>query len=331
MHKVTAEQDPELSVQILRATPMEYREGKNDDIDRPSHVRAASSIANFQEFLVVVQDDANFLALVEKDYHHVQSVPLPSGPQGQRVFSVERGNIEHKLDLEACAAVPEADGKHLVGMASGSDPSREWILYAVLDDTGNPDIDLIEANKLYSYLRDEKDFCGSGLNVEGAIFDGKHSLQLFQRGNSDPENGLQPVDAVARISWPDLEAHLEHPDENEPPEINDIVQYELGELEGIRLTFSDAEKVNGHTLYSASAEASDDSDHIAGSALGILDEDSARWAEVIDMDGSAFEGKIEGLVTAENNPHLVYFVIDDDQPDQASNIYKARLEGPWYE
>lgn len=308
---------------------MEYRKGKDEQKDRPHHVRAASSIANFNEFLAVVQDDANFLALVEKDYHHVQSVPLPSGPEGQRVFSVERGNIEHKLDLEACAAVPEPNGKHLVGMASGSDNSREWILYAVLDDTGDPDINLIEANRLYSYLRTEKEFCGSGLNIEGAIFDSKHSLKLFQRGNSESEDGLQPVDAVARISWPELEAYLEKPDKNDPPKISDIVQYELGELDGIRLTFSDAEQVNGHTLYSASAEASD-LDYIAGSALGILDENRARWAEVIDLDGSAFEGKIEGLVTAEDDPHMVYFVIDDDQPDQASNIYKARLQGPWF-
>lgn len=329
--KITAEKDEKLKVQILRSTPMEYREGEDVNLDRPGHVRAASSLAKFEEYLVVIQDDANFLALVEKDHHHVQSIPLPEGPDGDRVFSKKRGNIESKLDLEACVTVPESQGRHIIAFGSGSHESREWVLSVKWDEAGEHDIHLIEADKLYSYLRTEKDFCGSGLNVEGVVFDDKETLRFFQRGNSEPDGELQPVDALGDMSWPDLRDHLNDPEHVEPPKLSKIIQYDLGSIDDIRLTFSDGEFVDGHILYSASAEASSDTDYIAGSAMGILNDDVARWAEVIDMDGSAFEGKIEGLITDDNDPHIVFFVIDDDVADEPSNIYQARLTGPWFE
>lgn len=310
---------------------MEYRDGDDPDQDRPGHVRAASSIAKFAEYLVVVQDDANFLALVEKDHHHVQSIPLPEGPGGDRVFSPERGNIENKLDLEACVSVPDSDGQHIIAFGSGSDESREWVLSVKWDHNGDHEINLMEADRLYSYLRTEKDFCGSGLNVEGVIFDGNETLRFFQRGNADPEGDLQPVDALGDMPWQELKGHLNDPENVEPPKLRNIIQFDLGKIDDIPLTFSDGEYVDGHILYSASAEASSDTDHIAGSAMGILDDESARWAEVIDLDGSAFEGKIEGLVTKDDDPHIVFFVIDDDVAHEPSNIYQARLEGPWYE
>lgn len=329
--KITAQKDPKMKVQILRSTPMEYREGEDSDIDRPGHVRAASSIAKFAEYLVVVQDDANFLALVEKDHHHVQSIPLPTGPDGKRVFSPERGNIEHKMDLEACVSVPGTEGEQIIAMGSGSDEGREWVLSVKWDDGGDHDITLIDADRLYSYLRTEKDFCGSGLNVEGVIFDGDDTLRLFQRGNADPEDGLEPVDAIASLSWSGLRDHLNNPEDVDPPQLTNIIQYDLGDIDDIRLTFSDGEQIDGHILYSASAEASAETDYIAGSALGMLDEETARWAEVIDLDGTAFEGKIEGLITDQEDPTLIYFVIDDDVGGEPSHIYQARLKGPWYE
>ena len=124
---------------------------------------------------------------------------------------------------------------------------------------------------------------------------------------------------------------MNDPDETDLPRLKNIIQYELGQIEDVPLTFSDGEHIEGHILYSASAEASAETEYIAGSALGILDQESARWAEVIDLDGSNFKGKIEGLITAEDDSKLVYFVIDDDVADEASHIFKARLEGPWYE
>lgn len=50
-----------------------------------------------------------------------------------------------------------------------------------------------------------------------------------------------------------------------PPPVKNVVPYELGALEGTRLTFSDAKNVGGTSLFSASAEGKGDT--IAGSDL----------------------------------------------------------------
>ncbi len=332
MKKIKAQLDSNLTVKITDSTPMQYRDGADDEIDRPPHVRAASSVTNFAEYIAIVQDDANFLVLIEDDYRHVQSIPLPAGPKGNRVFGHKRGNVGKKLDLEGCVSVPGTNGECLLSMGSGSGENREWILLVELNDEDNEDhdIELIEAKYFYSYLRTQTDFCGSSLNVEGVIFDDKDTLMLFNRGNSKPKNGLQPVDATAELSWPDLKAHLENPEKVAPPELHSIIPYDLGELDGIPLTFSDGIHLGDHILFSASAEALDD-DYIAGSSIGIINGDSTRWSEVIDEDGTAFEGKIEGLITDEDDWHTVFFVIDDDKADQPSKIFEAHLEGPWFD
>ncbi len=333
MHKIKATADSNLKVRILNSTPMEYREGADETVDRPPHVRAASSVTHFAEYIAIVQDDANFLVLIEDDHRHVQNLPLPAGPEGNRVFGHNRGNAGDKLDLEGCVSVPGTNGERLLSMGSGSDESREWILLVELNEDyeGDHDIELIEANKFYSYLRSVKEFSGSRLNVEGVIFDDNDSLMLFNRGNSESKNGLEPIDATAELSWPALKDHLEKPEEVDPPQLHTIIQYDLGELDSVPLTFSDGMHLGNKILYSASAEAPGDSDYIAGSAIGIVNGDTARWSEVIDEDGTAFEGKIEGLIIDEESNNTIYFVIDDDKADQPSEIFEAQLEGPWFE
>lgn len=330
-NRINAELDSDLKVKIINSTPMKYRKGADESVDRPPHVRAASGVTNFAEYIAIVQDDANFLVLIEDDHEHVQSIPLPAGPGGNRVFDFDRQNQGDKLDLEGCVSVPGTNGELLLSMGSGSDESRQWVLLVELDDNDNDDhdIELIEANRFYEYLRSVNAFSGSRLNVEGIVFDDPDRLMLMNRGNSKPEDGLQPVDATAELSWPDLKAHLVNPEEVDPPALNNITPYNLGELDGVPLTFSDGIHLGDHILFSASAENPKD-DTIAGSSIGIINGETARWSEVIDEDGTAFEGKIEGLIVDPDDRNTVYFVIDDDQADQPSEIFEARLEGPWF-
>lgn len=331
MEKIKANLDSNLKVKITNSTPMQYRGGADESIDRPPHVRAASSVANFAEYIAIVQDDANFLVLIENDYEHVGSIPLPAGPEGKRYFDHERENASKKLDLEGCESVPGTNGEQLLSMGSGTDESREWILTVELDDgnNGDHDIEMVEADRFYSYLRSVDAFSGSRLNVEGVIFDDQDTLILFNRGNYDEQDGVPPVDATAELSWPDFKTHLENPNEVDPPELKNIVPFDLGTLDGVPLTFSDGMHLGEHILYSASAEGADD--YIAGSSIGIINGNTARWAEVIDEDGSAFKGKIEGLITDPDDWNTVYFVIDDDKADEPSEIFEAQLEGNWFE
>jgi hypothetical protein len=66
--------------------------------------------------------------------------------------------------------------------------------------------------------------------------------------------------------------------------------------------------------------------------LGLIEPDgSASWTELVDQDGSPFQGKIEGLTVDVNDPRRVHFVIDDDDEDQPSKIYEARLSDHFFE
>ena len=315
---------------------MIYEGGGDEAEDRPPHVRAASGLSAFREYLAVIQDDANWLALIDGD-RRVRAIPLPPGPSGARVFSKSRGNKDDKYDLEACITVPGEGGHELIGLSSGSREGREWILRVREQVGAEPqdlelDAEFLECRPLYDAFRANRDFCGAGLNIEGAVTIGDDRIMLFQRGDAEPDGELQPVDATAEISWPALCAHLADPGKVPPPPLHNIRRYDLGCLDGVRLTFSDAEHLgDGRILYSASAEdAGDGADdgRIAGSVLGVLEADgTARWTELFDEDGEAFGGKIEGLTRDLQDETRIYFVIDDDDGSVPSEIFEATISG----
>ena len=330
-----AQKDDRLAAHVIRSSPLTYdNEAHPEAKSRPDHVRAASSLVHLVDRFALVQDDANFLGLVDPDDHHVRGVPLPPAPDGARVHEFERDNYEYKLDLEACACDPRSGGELLVAFGSGSHKTREWIItvdWRDKDHDGLPDTALVETPAFHGMLRQNRDFAGSGLNVEGAVFVDDDRLRLLQRGNAEPHGDLQPIDATGDVCWSDLWAYLDDPTGTPPPPVTNVVQYNLGTLHNVRLTFSDAEFVDGVTLFSASAE-NEETDEIVGSVLGIIGPDGeTRWAELFGEDGAPFTGKVEGLSTKpDGNPHHVYFVIDSDDADRASRIYEAELEGPWF-
>lgn len=321
---------PDWHAKIVSRSPMTYQEGPSEEDDRPPHVRAASGLSAFREHIAVIQDDANWLALIDTD-RKVTAVPLPPSPAGDRVFSKKRGNRGDKYDLEACVTVEGSDGLELVGFSSGSRREREWILR--VRECGPPspsglpqlEAEFVPAVGFYAALRNRADFSGAGLNIEGALSMDGDLVRLFQRGNSAACDGLEPIDATADFSWPDLCRHLEQPDEPPPP-LSTVRTYDLGSLGGVRLTFSDAEHMDGgRILYSASAECPDTGE-IRGSVLGIIEEDgSASWTGLSDENGRPFTGKIEGLTRDLQDPARIFFVIDDDDEDSPSFIFEAVL------
>ncbi len=123
----TARRDPQLEAHVVRRVAMTYDAGPSEPDDRPPHVRAASGLSAFKEYLAVIQDDANWLALIDAD-GRIHALPLPPGPSGARVFSRDRGNKHEKFDLEACTTVPGEGSHELIGFGSGSHVGREWIL-----------------------------------------------------------------------------------------------------------------------------------------------------------------------------------------------------------
>ncbi|HRC57774.1 MAG TPA: hypothetical protein PKU97_17685, partial [Kofleriaceae bacterium] len=69
--------DPRLTVRILRRTALRYRRGADVAMDRPAHVRASSALCRLGQALVVLQDDAAFVGVVDPDTGWVDDLPLP--------------------------------------------------------------------------------------------------------------------------------------------------------------------------------------------------------------------------------------------------------------
>ncbi|WP_028567238.1 DUF6929 family protein [Salisaeta longa] len=327
--------DPALACHIVRSTPLVYADDPDDTVDdRPAHVRAASGLVYLIDRMALVQDDANFLGLVDPSSHAVTSVPLPPAPDGRRAHDYDKGTGHNKLDLEACVAVPGTDNRLLIAFGSGSNEKREWVVLVDWRTDGDrPQTYLHHAPAFYATLREAEHFAGAGLNIEGAVFVDDDTLRLYQRGNADPTDEFPAIDATADVSWKALRAHIQDPEDAAPPTPSRVIHYDIGELHGVRLTFSDAEWLgDGRALFSASAERGTTGE-VTGSVLGIIDgsdDEQARWAELIDEDGTAFEGKIEGITVLPDQPHRIAFVIDADDATEPSRIYEAELSGDWF-
>ncbi len=325
--------------------PMLYAAGPDRGADRPAHVRAASGLAWIGERLAVVQDDANFVALVDVATGAAEAVALPRGAGGLRLFDRTRGNKAQKLDLEALVRVPGPAGARLLALGSGSTANRHWI--ALISGLESPNgapvaVAMHQAEAFYARLIDATAFAGSELNIEGATFLGDR-LRLFGRGNGAVRGEVLPVNATCNVDWSRLEAHLASPESVPAPAPSEITQYELGTLDGIRLGFTDAalqstDRNDGtaSTLYSAAAEASPDATRdgtVAGSAIGIIVDApgtaAARWIELMAEDGRPFRGKVEGIAVDPRSPGCVYVAVDRDDHEQPSVLCEVVLSGPW--
>ena len=340
---IDARHDPTLSARVMRRVSMRYAAGADPATDRPAQVRAASGIAWVGTKVAVIQDDANFVALVDPDTGLAEAITLPPGPGGRRLFDDGRRNKADKLDHEALASIEAGDGLLLVALGSGSMPRRESIALIAGLDTAHVVTRVCAAPRFYAGLRGSVSFAGSELNIEGAIYQNGR-LRLFGRGNGAARGDVRPVNATCEIEWAALRSHIEDHDRAPPPVPLNVVQYELGFIGDARLTFTDAAlgwasgAATRPVLYSAAAEASPDATRdgeVAGSAIGVIEhhegEMTARWAELRDQRGRRLPLKAEGIVLAQGPPGRLLVVVDVDAHDHPSELLEVRLEGSWPE
>jgi hypothetical protein len=326
-----AVRDPSLSAIVIDQRPLFYTEGADPSLDRPAYVRAGSSLAWVPDGLAVIQDDANFLAIIDPATGGVRSITLPAGKDGRRQFDKGRGNKKAKLDLEACVSVEVKGETLLLAFGSGSTERRQQILAVREWDRKEPKVALIEADALYDLLRREPDFAPSRLNIEGVAHIGEQ-LRLFSRGNGKPRDGVAPVNATGEIPLGALLAYLDAPGSAALPKLINVQQYDLGMLAGVPLSFTDATPWRDGVLFAAAAEASPDAiedGSVTGSVIGKIDgAGKGRWAPVTDRSGAPFGAKVEGLVMAKEEGHL-HVVVDADDPKVASVLCTVALTGEW--
>ena len=140
-------------------------------------------------------------------------------------------------------------------------------------------------------------------------------LWLLHRGNGGAADGM-----VAELSLDDVLASVTGDRTLAPDELARLRAYELGELDGVALTFSDGTPLGGELLaFTASAEGDGG---IRGSVVGTIDLDGeVRRLRTIDR-----RYKVEGIHAALDTGVMdLVFVCDQDDPDTPSPLLGAAM------
>lgn len=290
--------------------PLELRHLRDLDLREapdgggPAHVSAASGVVRRGDFVYVIGDDLLELAVFR------QSAPGP----GELVRVLEES--DDKRDVEALTVLPPFEGHAygaLLGLGSGSAPGRDLGFVCALAADGSlaGDPAHVDLGPLYRRLGESID----GLNVEGACVMGD-DLWLLHRGNRGDETNVVaelPLDGVMRSLRGDLtiDGH----------ELGGMRSYDLGALDEVPLTFSDATPIAGDVLvFTASAEA--EGGEIRGSVVGTIGLDGdVRRLRTIDR-----RFKVEGVHASVDTGVMDFvFVCDQDDPAAASPLLSAAM------
>ncbi|MFO0743293.1 MAG: hypothetical protein U0270_45905 [Labilithrix sp.] len=284
-----------MTPRVVSRTPLLYADGADPTLDRPGHVRAGSALVIWREQLAVIQDDASFIALIDRKSGRVRDVPFPG--TNVRQFDDARGNKKSKLDLEAAFVF---EGR-LVAIGSGSSPLRER--FVIVDDA----VTLREMHAFYKGLRAV--FAGE-LNLEGAVVDGA-DLLLFQRGN-----GVGAKNQTARVGASGL---LHGPAET-VPDVRDVTTWALPDA----LTFTDAtRRGDGSIWFLACAEDSPDATRdgpVSAVSLGRMTEGAAETWPILDEHGAPLLEKTEGLAFDPDDASRLFVVTDRDDATLPSHL-----------
>lgn len=284
---------------------------------RPDHLSAGSGLVRRGDYIYVIGDDELDLAVFSMaDGGPGELVRLFEGVLP--VDEADRG--QDKPDLEALTVLPPFKFNPygaLVALGSGSGESRARGFAWSLDEDGSlrgfPRI--VDLSDLYDFL--EQHVAGK-LNIEGVAVAGDR-LALFQRGNSEGGENVVAYLALERVMH-ELSADFAI----ESSELVEVQRFELGELGGVELNFSDADSLpDGRLVFSASTE--DDSGECVGSVLGVIGEGGEiEQQDRLDDDSV----KIEGVdaVLSDDLIHVL-LVSDADNVDVSSPLFSATLRG----
>ncbi len=311
----TPEELPPL--ELTRVRDLDVRRSADDDA--PPFIRSASAIVRRADHAYVIGDDELAVGVFRLstdeagDMRTVLPGHLPTEPKARK---------KAKPDLEVLTALPPTEEfpyGGLFGLGSGSNEHRDRGFFWALDPRGALDGEpaVIDLSPLYGLLRERID----GLNVEGAAVLGDRFL-LFHRGNArDSEN------AIAELSLDRVRGSLRGDNTLDVDELEEIRAYDLGELDGTRLAFSDATPLSEDlVVFTASAETEAETavedGQIRGSVVGTIDrEGGVRRLRTIDR-----KWKVEGVdATIDTGVIEFVFVCDQDDPDEPSPLLSATM------
>lgn len=285
--------------------------------ERAPYVSSASAVARRGDFIYVIGDDELDLA--------VFTISTPEPGELRRVLPGELSEdaderSRDKPDIEALTALPPFESEPyggLLGLGSGSKQSRDrgffWSLAPDGSLAGEPRT--IDLEPLYTLLRGDID----ELNIEGAAILGD-AFWLFQRGN-----GAEGENLVVELALDEVMGSLAGDLAIDPGELRAVRSYELGELDGTGLCFSDATALDDDTIvFTASAEVSGDGSDagtIRGSVVGAIEiSGEVRRLRTIDR-----EWKVEGVHATIDTGVVDFVFVCDQDADEASPLLSATM------
>ena len=283
---------------------------------RDAHLGAASGVVRRGDFVYVIADDELDLGVfrVSGDKPGEAKPVLPGSLPGDE--SERKGA---KPDLEALTALPPFEDTPyggLFGLGSGSDDGggRDrgffWAFAANGSLRGEPKV--IDLSPLYEMLRGKL----GGLNIEGAAVLGEE-FWLFHRGNEGDAGNV-----VAEVALSDLAHSLTGDLDIDVEELKELREYDLGEMDGVALCFSDATAISDELVcFTASAEGDEDGD-IRGSVVGTI----SAGGEVRRLRTIDRKWKVEGVHAAVDTGVIDFvFVCDQDDEEVASPLLTASM------
>ena len=312
------------SATMERLPPLELRHLRDLDLAAPpepggaAHVASASGVVRRGDFVYVIGDDQLHLGVFRM-----------SSPEPGETVRVLEGDLpedaesrsDAKPDLEALTMLPPFAGHAygaLLGLGSGSGPERDrgfvWPLNA--DGSLRDRVRPLDLAPLFERLRADIE----ALNVEGACVVGDR-LWLMHRGN---RGGTTNV--VAELSLDRVMESILGDGRIDPGELAALRSYDLGRLDGVELTFSDATPLGGDLLVftaSAEGESADGGDgSIRGSVIGTID----SGGEVQRLRTIDRRYKVEGVhASIDTGVMDLLFVCDQDDPSAPSPLLSAAM------
>lgn len=264
---------------------------------RPPYVYAASGLVKIGNRLYIVADDELQLALFELGddragtWLRLMPGTLPVDYQERKKAKPDLESITHLPPYEFAAhgallVVPSMSRKNringvLVPLDDGLKPAsdadaRDSVLDGILP------VDFTAVREKLAQSIDE-------LNVEGiAVF--PDSIKLFHRGSKNKfKSAVVELDAKPFLK----DLHDSHT--IRPERIVDIREYDLGEIDGLALHFTDAVALNDtHLIFLATAEDTSNAydDGVSrGSAVGVM-EKKGKVERILRFEGHT---KLEGV------------------------------------
>lgn len=302
-----------IPVQKVRELTLKHSGGD----EHSKHISAASALVRVESTLYVLADDEFQMGVWPAE--GAEDGYLMSIMDGE-LPTDERERAQRKPDFECMALMAPfaqfTDGAILaLGSGSGDERNRGSLIPLKEEGTPTGDFQVVELGTLYERLRTKL----GELDIEGAAVVGD-TLLLLQRGGDDGRN--------ARIDLDLQQVHdaLARGEALPPSSVGQVENYDLGQLRGVKLCFSDASPLpDGRMAFIASAETSAGGvDKYVGSAVGIMDAEGA----IVMSEPVDHEVKLEGLsARVRDDDRLeILMVSDADDPSMPSSLLQAELE-----